>query len=196
MSIDFENFQIGMADLTKALKQFKGDGESVTIGIHEAAGNVESGTITQAQLGAINHFGADINHPGGTEYGYATEEAARDGDVRFLKTGTGYATLGVTKPHQIKIPPRPWLDVGVLSGADEYEKALQDLQPATLTDALRVVGVEAVGAVKDYMNELRDPPNAKSTVAKKGSSNPLIDSGEMRNSVNFVVTKSQLEEGL
>lgn len=194
--IDIKEFQQKMASLNKALSDFQnGDDKFVTVGIHEDVADPD-GDLTMAGLGATHHFGATINHPGGTTYGYATERDAREGRVRFMKKNTGHMTLGVTKPHNITIPARPWLDVGVLSGVREYEQALTDLQPDNIEQALEIVGLEASDATKQYMRELHTPPNAKSTIAKKGSSNPLIDTGEMLNSVNFAITNEKPEEGL
>lgn len=170
----------------------------VTVGIHQSAGNVESDDLTMAQLGAIHEFGADINHPGGTSYGYASKAARDRGDVRFLKSGKGHFEMGVTKPHTIKIPARPWLKPGVDAGNAEYvsiiEQGVKDGEKLDMI--LQRVGVTAVGHVQKYMTELRTPPNASSTIKKKGSSNPLIDSGAMRQSVTFEITSTKPTEGL
>lgn len=175
-------------DIKKALRDFMPD-KHVTIGIHEEAGNVESSELTMASLGAIHEFGANINHPGGTSYGYATQKAAENGQVRFLKTGTGFMQLGVTGPHQINIPARPWLEPGVKSGNEEYLKSIDEGITAGKTpdQILELLGVIAVGKTQKYMTDLQDPPNAPSTIAKKGSSNPLIHNGEMRQSVTYKV---------
>lgn len=194
--IDIENFQQMMSGLNKKLSEFEnGADKFVTVGIHEDVTDPE-GDLTMASLGAVQHFGAKINHPGGTSYGYPTQADAVAGKVRFMKKGTGYMTLGVTEPHTIDIPARRWLDVGVLSGLNEYEKALTDLQPENIEQALNIVGLQAKAAVQQYMRDLRTPPNAKSTIRKKKSSNPLIDTGEMLNSVDYNVTNEKPEEGL
>jgi phage gpG-like protein len=183
--------------INKALGKFMSD-KFVTIGIHEDAGQHESDDITNAALGAIHEYGADIDHPGGTSYGFASKSAANRNEVRFLKTGKGYAELGTTGPHKINIPARPWLNPGVMSGNVEYlniiERALKDGK--TLDYALNQVGVVAVGMVQKYMTDLRSPANAPSTIKKKGSSNPLIDSGALRQSVTYKITTSEPTEGL
>ncbi|BCQ68236.1 hypothetical protein PEQA60_22260 [Pseudomonas sp. Eqa60] len=61
---------------------------------------------------------------------------------------------------------------------------------------LEAVGVVAEAAVKVYMTELRTPPNAASTIRQKGSSNPLIDTGAMRQSVTHKVSIGPASEGL
>ncbi len=189
--------QKAQADIQKALREFMTD-KFVTVGIHEDAGAHESDEITNASLGATLHFGANIDHPGGTSYGFASEAAAERGEVRFLKTGTGFAELGVTKPHKINIPARPWLDVGVASGNQDYIKIIADgLKRGQNPDQmLNMLGVVAVAKVQQYMTELRSPPNAPSTIKKKGSSNPLMDSGALRQSVTSKITTGKPEEGL
>ena len=196
MTIDIKEFQQAVASLNKKLEEFAGSQDSyVTVGIHEDANDPEGG-LTMASLGATHHFGADIDHPGGTPYGYSTEVDAERGVGRFLKKGTGFMVLGETEPHKIKIPARRWLDTGVISGIKQYEEALEDLQPETIADALEVVGIEASSATRTYMRDLRTPPNAPSTIKKKGSSNPLIDTGEMVQSVDYKVTTQRPSEGI
>lgn len=184
-------------EIRTALGEFQSDA-FVTVGIHESESGRESGEITNAQLGAVHEFGAEIDHPGGTPYGYATEADALKGSVRFLKAGEGFMELGTTQPHKITIPARPWLYPGVESGAGEYVEAIQNAvrNGKTLLEALEIAGVIAVGKVQAYMTQLNTPPNAPSTVAKKGSSNPLIDSGAMRQSVDSKVTDSEPTEGI
>lgn len=197
ISLSLIDFQKAQAELKKAMKDFAG-GKVVTVGIHEEAGNVEDGNLTMASLGAVHEFGADIDHPGGTSYGYATQAAAEKGQVRFLKSGTGFLELGVTQPHKIEIPARPWLNPGVLSASKEILATIEDQigQGKTLDETLEAVGVVASGQVRVYMTELKTPPNAASTIKKKGSANPLIDSGAMRASVTHQVASEPVEEGL
>lgn len=184
-------------ELTKELNALKSD-KVVTIGIHEEAGNVESGDITMAGLGATHEFGAEIKHPGGTSYGYASKAAADRDEVRFLKAGAGYMQLGVTQAHTIDIPPRPWLEPGVASATPEVLLTIQEGMEAgqSMDQILEAVGVVAAAKVKVYMADLKTPPNAASTIRKKGSSNPLIDSGAMRQSVTHKVSVGPVTEGL
>lgn len=197
INIDLINFQELEDQVLKELGQMR-SGKFVTIGIHEEAGNVESGDLTMASLGAVHEFGAEINHPGGTSYGYASKAAADRDQVRFLKKGAGYMELGVTQAHKIEIPARPWLEPGVVSATEEVTKIIEDGIAADqpLDQILEAIGVVAAGTVKVYMTELKTPPNAASTIRKKGSSNPLIDSGAMRASVTYQVQQGAAQEGL
>ena len=62
--------------------------------------------------------------------------------------------------------------VGIASGYDEnlaLQRAAEVFQ----------------GAIQKEITNLKEPPNSPATIAKKGSSNPLIDSGDMRKSVKW-----------
>lgn len=141
--------------LEKELKKLTGDSYAL-VGIHESAGMIEDGTMTQAQLGAIQHFGNN------------------------------------------RIPSRPFLDVGVASGNDEYLEIIKEGIAAGLTakQIIDRVGVSAAGMVRQYMTDLKDPPNAPSTIAKKGSANPLIDTWSLRGSITHTVVNRKPEFGL
>lgn len=191
------DFQLAKNELMREIEKFRG-GKSVTVGIHEGAPAVEGTTeINMATLGAVLNFGATINHPGGTAYGYKSKEGAERGETRFLKSGTGYVT-GVTQAHVIEIPARPWLAPGVESGTQEYiaEIANAVKNGSTLDQTLEIIGNIAVGKVQEFMTELDSPPNAPSTIAQKGSDNPLIADGHLRAAVTYAVTSDKLEEGL
>ncbi len=109
------------------------------------------------------------------------------------------ATLGAIQHFgNDNIPARPWLDVGVESGAQDYmsiiEPALENDED--LTKALNQVGVIAVGKVQEFITQLKSPPNSQKTIAKKKSSNPLINTGAMRSSISYQIQKVKPEEGL
>jgi len=51
--------------------------------------------------------------------------------------------------------------------------------------ALILLGEKVRKEIIHEINALYEPPNAPSTIARKGSSKPLIDTAEMRNNVNY-----------
>lgn len=61
----------------------------------------------------------------------------------------------------------------------------------TAEQALNKLGVAAKGLVQEEIVNGGFAPNAESTIAKKGSEQPLIDTGYMRQSVNYVVKKRE-----
>lgn len=91
-----------------------------------------------------------------------------------------------------KIPERSFLR----STTDEQRVNLERLKEKVYTDilygirtpkeALSVVGEFLTGKVKRKIQTLKVPQNAPSTIKNKGSSNPLIDTGQMVQSIQHV----------
>lgn len=54
---------------------------------------------------------------------------------------------------------------------------------------LKLIGLEQENETKKTITEMKTPANAPSTVKKKGSSHPLIDTGELRMKISSEVTK-------
>ncbi len=90
------------------------------------------------------------------------------------------------------IPARPFLKIGGRKASNKLKPALRKIVPLVnegkdLRKELGKIGLVAVSVVQKEITELDSPPNAQSTIDKKKSSNPLIDSGLMRSSVTFQV---------
>lgn len=87
-----------------------------------------------------------------------------------------------------RIPARPfltnWFDANVKEIAVKLKTAGTKIVKGTDPyDALQAVALWAEGGVKRYIAQGVPPPNAPSTVAQKGSSKPLIDTGQLRSSI-------------
>lgn len=97
-----------------------------------------------------------------------------------------------------RIPARPFLDVGVQTEEKLYAQIVIDTAKSggTLEDALKAIGVTAQAAVQIYMTNLRSPPNAPETIKRKGSSNPLINWGDLKGSIKHKVVVKKPQEGL
>jgi hypothetical protein len=164
---------------------------AVFIGIPSGSGEQDGMTI--ARLGAIHEFGATIDHPGGTQYGYNSVDDAHDGKVRFQKTGKGVMSLGVTGPHQIIIPERSFLRAPLRAHTEDIKKAWRAIIPKvisgelTLLNGLHQIGSRASAFCRDAIKEGINPPNAKSTIQKKKSSTPLIDNGILVSKITYRV---------
>ena len=50
-----------------------------------------------------------------------------------------------------------------------------------------LIGAYAADVIQQRIVDLKDPPNSPITILLKGSSNPLIDQGHMRQSVTWEV---------
>lgn len=89
-------------------------------------------------------------------------------------------------------PSRPFLRKSVDENADKinsFAKAqLAQMAKGKSAEAvLKAIGVMQKGLVQEKIESGEYEPNAPATIAKKHSDKPLIDSGRMRQSVNFVI---------
>ena len=118
------------------------------------------------------------------------------------RKGISNAGLGAVQhfgSEKISVPARPFLDVGVESASDKYSEIVAAAMKSkqNIDDTLEQIGVIAVAAVQEYMTDLKEPANAESTIKKKSSSNPLIDTGELRQAVTYnVTTEDIIKEGI
>lgn len=97
------------------------------------------------------------------------------------------------------IPARPFITEGIKAGRKDQKKVSAGIMRRLLasksysnTQAMDTLGVWAASQVKKHVisGPPMKPPNAQSTVNKKGSSRPLVDTGRMINSVTHEVIKN------
>jgi hypothetical protein len=84
------------------------------------------------------------------------------------------------------IPPRPFFRNMVAAKSGEWPAAIAGLLRANGMDAagaLEVAGQRIAGQLQESINQTNSPPLAASTIARKGHSKPLIDSGRLWQSV-------------
>ena len=96
----------------------------------------------------------------------------------------------------ITIPERSF----IRSGFDENNKKIQRQAEKLLSDvldmklkaknAMEVVGQIIVTQLQSYMTSVSSPANHPYTANKKGSSNPLIDEGHLRDSIVYKIRSS------
>lgn len=93
-----------------------------------------------------------------------------------------------------KIPSRPFLRGTMEKNAGKYARFLVAQARAglggsdrTYRQAMNRLGLMMVGDVQQAISNGVPPPNAPSTIAKKGSSTPLIETGLMRSEVEHKV---------
>lgn len=150
----------GRKRLYKALGQI--DRAAADVGIFDDAaagadGKRPDGELTQAQIGAVHEFGADIPVEG--------------------------------RDEPIKIPERSWLRSNHDKNAAKYRQRLDKQYERVIAGKARAITALAAFAervasdVRKNITKLRTPPLADITIKRKGSSNPLIDTGSMRNAV-------------
>lgn len=95
-----------------------------------------------------------------------------------------------------KVPPRPIIEPAI----EEYsDKIAEKYEKAILTfiekgrkegiDALKAIGLYSQGKVRGWFTNDKNGwmPNSPITIAKKKSDRPLIDTGELRKSIVYVI---------
>lgn len=132
-------------------------GSFVKIGVLSDNAQEDRDGITLAQLAAVQEFGAKNAGP--------------------LKN--------------IEIPERSY----IRSTMDEQRRALNAFTDKLIVQvmlgqfnvkrALGILGEFIQAKIQRKITILKDPPNAPRTIAEKGSSNPLIDTGRLRQSIRY-----------
>lgn len=153
----------GWNDIKARVRSLRDTGAVVKVGVQGAQGaaNHQDTTLTVAQIATIHEFGKTIHQP------------------KMRRT--------------IVIPERSFLRATI----DTYQQAIarRDVLLAqgyvlgkfALKPALELLGQYVVGLIKQRIATGIAPPNRPSTIARKRSSKPLIDTGQLRNSVTYKV---------
>lgn len=91
------------------------------------------------------------------------------------------------------IPPRPFLEEGILSQKDEIKKEidtqLENVKAGKMANWDKV-GTKAVGAITEFVRGdyyKSTVPNSPKTIQYKGSDTPLIDGGNLIQSLTYIV---------
>lgn len=110
-----------------------------------------------------------------------------EGNEALLAEIAAYNELGTSS-----IPPRPFMRQSFENHEKELQEACDQVNAiisngGTAENGLDTLGVFVKGLVQEEIVDGGFEPNAPSTIAAKGSDQPLIDTGNMRQSVNYVV---------
>lgn len=149
----------GFKALMKTVLGLKKDRPSVAVGVLESSASRADGETTVLNVATFNEFG--------------TKNA--DGSVHV--------------PERSFI--RAWFDQNRALCQKRLKGLLQRVIKGELTEeqALDQFGLWAQGSIQRRMASSIPPPNADSTVAKKGSSTTLIDTGQLRSSITYEIRK-------
>jgi HK97 gp10 family phage protein len=131
----------------------------------------------------LERIRAAISGPSTVKVGFIQGEAPAD-QVAIAS----YNEFGTSR-----IPERPFLRNAMAENKGAYGTLMRNdakrivSGEQTMRRTLDRLGLKAQGDVQQSIVDLRSPPNAPSTIKQKGSSNPLIDTGSMRQAVTFKV---------
>jgi phage gpG-like protein len=153
----------GWEDIKHRVEVLRSASVTCKVGVQgtQGAANHQGAALTVAQIATVHEFGKRIRQP------------------KMNRT--------------IVIPERSFLRATV----DEYRDAIARRQVLLtqgyvlgkfdLHGAMDLLGMYVVGLVKQRIANGIAPPNRPSTIRRKGSSKPLIDTGQLRNSITHKV---------
>jgi len=91
-------------------------------------------------------------------------------------------------------PPRPILEPAIDNSKDQVAELMKDvakvaLKGGNITPTLNEVGLQGQNIARDWFTNPSNhwEPNTKATIKKKCSERPLIDKGELRKSITYVI---------
>lgn len=119
--------------------------------------------------------------------GYQAGEATNDDGIDMCDIAM-WNELGTEGTHPI--PARPFLRQSIDDNGDEIrafcaQQARKIANGGTAEQALKKIGIQVKSIVQKTIKDGDFVPNAPSTIRKKGSDKPLIDTGRLRQSVNY-----------
>ena len=163
------------------LRIFSGKGGSITEKNPKAIDNIKE---------TFKPFDIVIGFP----IGKATSIQYPDGTPLIdVAVYNNYGTFN--EDGSVHIPARPFMDLGGMKASEGTKKiALVLLKKVRegktdLDTAANMIGAKAAAIMKNTIRDLDEPPNAPSTVARKKSANPLVNTGLLMQSVTWEVRK-------
>lgn len=126
------------------------------------------------------------------EVGYHEGQIANDGSTPLAAIAYWNHFGTVAGDGSVAIPARPFMDA-----LKNHEAELRAFcQGAVMNESdssgvARDIGVRSVGMIQDEITDGKWIPNAPATIKKKKSDHPLIDTGQMRQEVHYIVKKGE-----
>ena len=193
-NINVQVTEVDKGDLKRILEALKKLSEDeLLVGVSaDTAGSGRGEDINNAELAYIHTNGVRA----------AGMKAETD---KAVEEGTPYplALQAYIKEHgspAYRVPPRPFLEPGIEKHLNLVESgmkaALQDVLDGGDGRAQRErLGATMAAKVQAYFQEDNGwPPNAPSTIKKKGSAQPLVDTGALRQSITYIIRPKDKEE--
>lgn len=107
--------------------------------------------------------------------------------------GSSIIDVAIRNNYGIGVPRREFMKIAKEKWVKFIEESFKDLQEDIIEgkidydDFLKVMGEQGAEFVRKSIVDLRNPPNAPSTIAQKGSDNPLVDSGDLSKAATYEV---------
>ena len=184
----------GLDNTAKTLSALKSlEDFAVYVGIPEKAAHRNKAGITNPQLAFVH------------THGVRSVDTRRMMGAMMINRGLTYSQAHALMLHtrgsvRMAIPARPIIEPAIEAKDNQRsinnhlklaaEAALAGNRAGTLR-ALRMAGMDAQNRVRAWFTDPRNhwAPNAPSTIKRKGSSRPLIDTSQLRRSIIYVVAE-------
>lgn len=112
----------------------------------------------------------------------------------------GETNADIASKHEFGVPGRipkrsfigGWFDENKQDNAVFAKKLARErlLGRSNINRSLQLMGARSVGGIQKRMSRGIGPANSPSTIARKGSSKPLIDTGFLRSSIAYRVVQA------
>ncbi len=131
--------------------------------------------------------------------GQGAEDAHGDGEFTIVgiaavhEFGVTIQRVGKDATHLITIPERSYMRAGWDSKQADIDKKVQYYLGQVIDGKIdaytffNIIGEQVSSYLQEYLVALSAPPLAQSTIDRKGSSNPLVDTGRLGDSITFKV---------
>ncbi len=95
--------------------------------------------------------------------------------------------LGLGVPERSFL--RAWVDENEAAIMEDLRDVMRGVLAGRFTkeQGMQLLGVKYVAAIQERITAGIEPPNAPYTIAKKGSSTPLIDTGQLKSAITFLL---------
>ncbi|MGL5676837.1 MAG: hypothetical protein ACRDDX_10520 [Cellulosilyticaceae bacterium] len=156
------------------------------------------GSDEYAMIAEVHEFGRTIYvppHHKTTYHKLGKDYAFKKGFAK--KKSANFAMRSQSKGYSIRIPARPFIRGTFDKKKAEIDAAahycIQSILRGTSAEvAYQQFAMELQGLTQSYLTELKTPANKPSTIKKKKSSNPLVDTGELKKRIAFKVVKGAM----
>jgi hypothetical protein len=182
-SVSSKDNTAAFKDLMKIIRKTK-----VLVGITEE-------TSTREHSGSINNAELLFIHSNGVRAPSMRTDMQPDLDAG-KKYSKAYALYIQSHGSPLwQSPPRPVLEPSIEANKEKISAKLKTAYKAVLSggsdyrDKYEAAGLFAQNKARDWFVDSRNgwAPNAPRTIERKGSDRPLIDTGEMRKSITYIV---------
>lgn len=188
VDVEVKKVRGGFDGLIKRLNLLKK--RHIYVGVPQEKASRQSGEINNAELVYIHTHGIRRK---------SMREEMKKNMAKGMKYSKAYelyiASHGSPLWHA---PPRPIIEPAIEANKERISKELSKLYQAanegngeSLERAIRRVGLLAQNKVRAWFTDPQNgwAPNSPKTIHMKGSSKPLIDTGNLRKSIVYVVRK-------